>query len=224
MNNFSSRTKRSSSIFYSIIHPEKTLEVISPSDYHMYASDFTWEGANGDVLQGFYIRGSNQAPLIVLCHGYDTNQTEILSLASRLKDYGYNIFLYNNRGHGLSGYHLSSLGLYESIDLKNAIEKLVQKPEIDFRRVGIYGTSLGAYSALTASQGNPNIRALVLDSIYRNIDAFIEMKVKKILGFKTGFISSIVSFFYNIYFGVSPAIVSKSISSETSIRGSSALK
>jgi len=199
----------SGAIFYSIIHPEKTLEVISPSDYHMYASDFTWEGANGDVLQGFYIRGSNQAPLIVLCHGYDTNQTEILSLASRLKDYGYNIFLYNNRGHGLSGYHLSSLGLYESIDLKNAIEKLVQKPEIDFRRVGIYGTSLGAYSALTASQGNPNIRALVLDSIYRNIDAFIEMKVKKILGFKTGFISSIVSFFYNIYFGVSPAIVSE---------------
>ena len=32
----------SGAIFYSIIHPEKTLEVISPSDYHMYASDFTW--------------------------------------------------------------------------------------------------------------------------------------------------------------------------------------
>jgi len=197
----------SAGVFYSIIHPEKTLEVISPSDYHMYALDFTWEGANGDVLQGFYIRGSNQAPLIILCHGYDTNRTEILSLASRLKDYGYNIFLYNSRGHGKSAYHLSSLGLYEHEDLRKAIDKLLQKPEIDFRRVGIYGTSLGAYSGLRASRGFENVRVLVLDSVYTSIGSFIDMKVERVVGFKTTLISTIVKLYYCLYFQVPPAVL-----------------
>lgn len=201
-------------LFVSIIHPEKTLEVIDPSDYHMYASEFTWDGANGDVMQGWYIRGSNQAPLVILCHGYDTNRTEVLSLASRLKDYGYNLFIYNSRGHGLSGYAVSSLGLNESVDLKNAIEKLMQKPEIDFRRIGIYGTSIGAYVALKASEGNPNVKVLVLDSVYKDIDSFIYMKVQKILGLRTALLSTMVSWCYDIYFQVSPSTLSEGFKPE----------
>lgn len=202
----------SASVLYSIIQPIKTLEVIDPSAYHLYASDFTWDGARNDVLQGWYIRGSNQAPLIVLCHGYETNRTEVLSLASRLKDQGYNVFLYNHRGHGASNLHISSLGLYEVEDLKKAIDKLVQRPEIDFNRVGLYGSSLGAYVALKASIGSPSVRVLVLDSVYDNIETFIAMKVQRVVGLKTALLSNIVTWLYELYFRVPPSTVSQRFS------------
>jgi pimeloyl-ACP methyl ester carboxylesterase len=159
-------------------------------------------------LRGWYIRGSNQAPLIVLCHGYGTNRTEVLSLASRLRDYGYNVFLYNQRGHGNSGQMLSSLGLYETEDLRLAIDKLVQRPEVDFSRIGLYGSSLGAYAALRASQGNPNIRALALDSIYPSIASYIDMKVQRVVGFRTSLLSFFVTQLYKLYFRVPSAAVS----------------
>jgi len=185
-----------------IIHPSKTLEVIDPSAYHLYASEFTWDGANDAVLQGWYIRGSNQAPLIVLLHGYDTNRTEVLSLASRLQDYGYNILLYNQRGHGNSAQGSCSLGILEAEDLKQAIEKLVTRPEIDFKRIGIFGSSLGGYAALKASKGNPHITALVLDSVYPSINSFIELEVQRVVGFKTSVLSTLSQWMFQLYFRV----------------------
>jgi len=196
-------------VFHSIVHPKESTEVISPSEYRMHALDFTWNGADGDQLQGWYIRGSNQAPLIILCHGYESNRTDVLSLAARLKNSGYNLFLFNQRGHGVSDYNLFSLGLRESIDLKEAMDKLILKPEIDVNRIGIYGETSGAYLALQAGVGNPKVRVLVLDSAYKNINDFIHLQVKKILGFKTSIISSLVSLLYDIYFGVSPGMTSE---------------
>lgn len=99
---------------YSVVRPEKTLEVIEPSEYHLFSSPFTWKGARNEEMSGWYFRGSNQAPLIILCHGYGTNRTELLSLASRLKDNGYNIFLYNLRGHSSSPQRLCALGILEA--------------------------------------------------------------------------------------------------------------
>lgn len=193
------------SVLYSIIHPDKSTEFIVPSDYHMVDIEITWEGAGGDVMQGWFIRGSNQAPLIVICHGYETNRTEVLSLASRLKDQGYNIFLYNHRGHGKSPYFMSSLGLLETTDLKLAIEKLLQRPEVDFNRIGIYGTSLGAYTAINAARNNPKIQCLVLDSLYGSIDSFIALEVEEVVGLRSSLLSRVVSLLYALYFRVSPS-------------------
>ena len=47
----------STGVLTDVVHPTHSLEVINPSDYHMYAVDFTWDGAGDDVLQGWYIRG-----------------------------------------------------------------------------------------------------------------------------------------------------------------------
>jgi len=204
----------SAGVLTDVVHPTHSLEVINPSDYHMYAVDFTWDGAGDDVLQGWYIRGSNQSPLIILCHGYDTNRTEVLSLASRLRDYGYNIFVYNLRGHGLSGQAVSSLGLKEVEDLHKAVEKLVQRPEVDFNRIGVYGSSLGAFVALKASKGKPHMRVLVLDSVYPNIETFISMKVEDIVGFRTSLLSFFVRMLYRLYFRAPFDLVSAEITPE----------
>lgn len=199
-------------ILSAIIHPGRTKEVINPSHFYMAAKEFTWDGANGDVLTGWYIRSSNQAPLIILCHGYESNRTVVLSLASRLKDNGYNVFIYNLRGHGESNFIISSLGLYEAEDLRRAIEKLATQPEVDFNRIGIYGSSMGAYVALEASKNNPRVKALALDSPYRSIKSFIHLEVQEVVGMQFSLLSNIVTLLYDIYFRVSPSTVSQEFS------------
>ncbi len=193
----------SASIFYSIIYPTKTPEYIDPSLYKMYAFDFIWDGANGDTMHGWYIRGSNDAPLIVLCHGYKTNRTEVIDLASVLHDSGYNVFLYNIRGHGKSSYRICSLGYYETKDLEFAIKKLSEREEVDYKRIGIWGSSIGAYIALKAAEDNPNVKAIVADSVYSSIGNFINIKTSEILGIESSFISFFIKIYYAIFFKTS---------------------
>ncbi len=190
----------SGAIFYSIIYPKKTPEFIDPSTYKLYAFDFIWDGANGDTMHGWYIRGSNDAPLIALCHGYETNRTEVLSLASLLHDNGYNVFLYNLRGHGRSSYKISSLGYFEIKDLDMALKKLYEREEVDYKRIGIWGSSLGAYVALKEAENNKNIRVLVLDSIYSSIGDFLRIKTSEILGMDSSLITFLVKIYYAIFF------------------------
>lgn len=187
-------------IFYSIIYPTKTPEYIDPGLYKLYAFDFIWDGAKGDTMHGWYIRGSNDAPLIVLCHGYNTNRTEVIDLASVLHDNGYNVFLYNIRGHGKSPYRICSLGYYETKDLKLAIKKLSEMEEVDYKRIGIWGSSLGAFIALKAAEGNPNIKALVLDSIYPSIESFLNIRTSQILGIESSFVTFFIKIYYAIFF------------------------
>lgn len=210
----------SGAVFYAVVTPARSLEVIDPSHYHLYAMEVTWDGVGGEVHQGWYIRGSNGAPLIVLCHGFNTNRTEVLSLAARLRDLGYNTFLFNFRGHGLSPYRMSSLGLLEAQDLKAGIQKLLPRPEIDFRRIGIFGVSQGAYAALEASRDDPNVQVLILDSTYRSLDSFIALRVERIVGLRTELMSRLVSWVYCLYFRVSPGRVSQEFQAEDFARKS----
>lgn len=199
----------SSLILYSIVHPGKTPEYNDPQDFKIYPTEIAWQGARGNGMKGWWIRNGPKAPLVVLTHGYEMNRFKLLSLASRLKDEGYNVLLFNLRGHGTSEYAVTSLGLYEGEDLARAVEAACMQPEIDPDRVGIYGTSLGAYAALKAAQKNPRVRAMVLDSAYGNIRTFIDMRVEKIVGIRSSILSSIVALLYEIYFFTSPYSVSR---------------
>jgi pimeloyl-ACP methyl ester carboxylesterase len=192
-------------VFRSITTPERVSEVIAPGDYHLYAEDVSWTGAAGDRQEGWYFRGSNLAPLVIICHGYGSDRSNNLGLAARLKESGFNVFMFNLRGHGMSSHDQSSLGWKEATDLKVAIDTLIQRQEVDFRRIGIYGVDIGAYAAMHAARDNPNVRALVLDSVFSTIEDFIQLKVKNTLGIKTSIVAWVVTLCHHLFCGSSPA-------------------
>lgn len=165
-------------LVYRVTHPRRTNYEITPNQYQLITggsmawSEEEWDNSDGTKASGWFLRGISGAPAIVLNHGYGKNRAELLNLGVKLCESGYHVLLPDLRGHGNSAVSYSSLGVYEKGDLIAAINYLKAKKNVqgqlmvDGSRVGVYGVSLGGYSALTAAAENPTIKVIVADSVY----------------------------------------------------------
>jgi esterase/lipase len=133
-------------------------------------------------LEGWFIPSVRGGPVVFLCHGYKSNRSELLTLASTFQENGYNLFLFDFRAHGTSPSSLCSLGIKETEDLLSAIRMVTARPDVDPDRAGIWGVSLGAYVALSAAIENPTVKTLVLDTPFDSPARFIELQTSEILG------------------------------------------
>ncbi len=168
---------------YRILVPPRLEETIDPSSFLLrnYLSlPFSASGKNS--MEGWYIPSIRGAPVVFLCHGYKSNRSELLTLASTFQENGYNLFLFDFRGHGNSPVSMSTLGLRETTDLRAAIETITARPDVDSNRAGIWGVSLGAFVALSAAVQSEKIRTLVVDSPFESPHSFLEMQTASVLG------------------------------------------
>jgi uncharacterized protein len=109
------------------------------------------------------------APALVLCHGVWTGRRECLPLALRFQAAGYNVLCFDFRAHGDSAGRFISLGHNEALDVLGAIAWLKARPEVDRRRIGVLGFSMGAAAAILAAARSPDIAALAADSSYADL-------------------------------------------------------
>ncbi len=114
----------------------------------------------------FASRQTQPAPAIVLCHGVWTGRRECLPMALRFHNAGYNVLCFDFRAHGLSGGRYTSVGRHETNDVIGAVHYLSQRPEVDPRRIGVIGFSMGAAATIQAAARCEQIAAVVADSAY----------------------------------------------------------
>src|SRR5439155_26132835 len=55
--------------------------------------------ADGTLLSGDFWAQPQQAPTIIICHGYRINRTVLRPVAALEYKYGYNVLLFDFRGH-----------------------------------------------------------------------------------------------------------------------------
>jgi uncharacterized protein len=124
-------------------------------------------------LSGWFFRASElKAPSVVLCHGIWTGRRECLPLALRFQAAGYNVLTFDFRAHGLSEGRFTSVGLHETNDVLGAVEYLKSRDEIDPRRIGVVGFSMGAAATIQAAARCQDIAVVVADSAYASfVDA-----------------------------------------------------
>jgi fermentation-respiration switch protein FrsA (DUF1100 family) len=93
-------------------------------------------------------------------------------MALRFREAGYNVLCFDFRAHGLSGGRFTSVGHHETNDVIGAVQYLKQRPEVDARRIGAIGFSMGAAATIQAAARCPDIAAIVADSAYASfVDA-----------------------------------------------------
>ncbi|PYV45612.1 MAG: hypothetical protein DMG06_01720 [Acidobacteria bacterium] len=171
---------------YRIITPERLEENIDPSSFLLRNFlSLSFQTSDNKSLEGWFIPSIRGAPIIFLCHGYKSNRSELLTLASTFQENGYNLFIFDFRGHGNSPFHMSSLGIRETQDLLSAINAVIERPEVDSDRVGIWGVSLGAYVALSAATRSEKVKTIVVDSPFQSPGSFLEIETPLILGVDT---------------------------------------
>ena len=122
-------------------------------------------------LEGWIISAVASRPRLILCHGLGANRANLLEIAAGLHCAGFNLFLFDFRGHGGSAGRATSFGWIEQRDLEGVLAFLGQQPEIPAKPYGIYGISMGGSVALMTAAKDERLGAVAVDSPYTDLQS-----------------------------------------------------
>jgi pimeloyl-ACP methyl ester carboxylesterase len=167
---------------YRIVTDRNDIEDVGPASYLLSAyENVNFPDAAGGEHEGWLLLGLRGAPVIILCHGYNSNRSELLSLGQVLRENHFNVYLFNFR-NAKAKEPASILGVRQVADVLAAIATLSKRHEVNPRRVGLFGTSTGGYAALVAATRSPLVKALVADTVYDTPKEMFDAEVDRRLG------------------------------------------
>jgi uncharacterized protein len=127
---------------------------------------------DGLKLAAWYTPPQNGA-LILVAHGYgDKRQEDFYDLFAQ---HGYGVLAWDFRAHGNSEGGFSSLGYYEVMDVKAALDYALAQPGV--KHVGGWGGSMGAVTMIRAAAKYPQIEAIVTDSAFATLEEEMDLQV-----------------------------------------------
>lgn len=167
---------------YRITTAHDSIENVTPASYLLSSyENVNFTDGEGEKHHGWLLLGLRGAPAIILCHGYNANRSELLSLGTVLQANHYNIYLFNF-GASPPARWFSNLGAHEAAVLAAAIGRVRKIPGVDPNHIGLYGDSLGAYAALAAAEHDPAIGVLALDDAYTRPRQLFDAQLDRLLG------------------------------------------
>ena len=137
------------------------------------AQEVSFESSHGVHLAGLLMRAKQPKGTVILCHGYRHSKELMSRYLPLFRD--YNTLLFDFRGAGQSGGFFSSVGYYESDDVKAAIAFVrAVLPPNEQRPLILFGVSMGAAAVLkAASEVSVGIDGIILDSSYSSLKNII---------------------------------------------------
>lgn len=133
----------------------------------------TFRTVDGKVLRGDFWAQPQPAPTIIICHGYRVSRETLRPVASLEYARGFNVLLFDFRGHGESESVNTSAGNAEVRDLEAALDVAILQRETLPGKIVIHGFSMGAAVALLM-RPRPEIAAIIADSPYARLDEVIQ--------------------------------------------------
>lgn len=167
---------------YRVMSEHNDTETVTPATYLLsnYVS-LNFKDRRGGEHEGWLLLGLKGAPVVILCHGYNSNRSDLLSLGTVLRENHFNVYVFNFGGPKAKQ-GLSDLGGRQTEDLGAAIETLGKQPNVNPNRVGLFGTTLGGYAALATAERTPVVKAVAVDSVYERPSQFLDTQINESLG------------------------------------------
>jgi uncharacterized protein len=163
-----------------LVNPPRLPLWATPGDLGLAYDDIQFPAQDGVRISGWFVPGADAArkgATIVLIHGWPWNRlgevaddlfsevtgrkpVDLLRLAFSLQQDGYNILMYDMRNHGESAAAPPiAFGQEEAKDLLGALAYLNVRNDVDSKRIGVIGFSMGANSLLYALPQTDQIAA-----------------------------------------------------------------
>jgi pimeloyl-ACP methyl ester carboxylesterase len=164
-------------VLYRILNPKSTTTDLTPENLlgHPSVVQFTVPGVG--EREGWFFPGLRGAPVIILCHGYQSQRGDVLTLATPLQENQYNVFIFDFGGHGKSP-GTTTLGPRETREVLAAIAVMARRSDVDGNRIGLWGANLGGYAALAAAAADRRVRAITVESVYDEPMVFLRTEVE----------------------------------------------
>lgn len=135
---------------------------------------------DGAQLCGEFWAQPHAAPTIILCHGFRISRNHMRPVAALQYEFGYNVLLFDFRGHGESDSIATTGGNAEVRDLEAALVVARQQQETLPGKLIIHGFSMGAATALLLPP-QPDVAGIIADSPYARLDEILRRMVRQYL-------------------------------------------
>ena len=165
-------------LLYQILRLPKGATALDLTVMMGHPSTVTYSLEDGGQRDGWFFPGQRGAPTIILCHGYLSQRSDILTLASSLQEQQFNVFLVDYTATDAPS-PTTTLGYREAVELRSAVQALAARDDVDPSRFGAWGVDMGAYAALELALRDKRVAALVLDSAYSTPLDVISQEVKR---------------------------------------------
>ena len=146
--------------FYLIIKPAKFFIPHTPERLKLPSEEIEFLGADGARLSAWLVESKEPKEktdrVIILLHGYPASRGDMLFIARDLYP-SFSLFIPDLRSFGKSGGRYTTLGIEERRDLSSAINLLEKR---GYKKIGVFGFSLGGAVALLASAEDNRIKAV----------------------------------------------------------------
>ena len=152
-----------------LTHPPQADDVTTRLDDDVGWVRLTVPTRDGASLAGWYGPTIDSAGTVIVTHGIASTHRDMIGKGSMLQRLGFNVFLFDFRGHGLSDPGVVTLGAREVDDLLAALDLVVGLPGVDPQRVAVIGDSMGGAAAIMAAARDPRIAAVVSESSYARL-------------------------------------------------------
>ncbi|MBN2528644.1 MAG: alpha/beta hydrolase [Deltaproteobacteria bacterium] len=123
-----------------VYHPTSDI-VATPDDWGIPFEDIAFRAKDNTALHGWFLKGDDDAPTILFCHGNAGNISGREQLLTLFHELHVNVFIFDYRGYGKSEGSPSEKGTVE--DVTAAWDLLREQRQIAPERIVIFGRSLG---------------------------------------------------------------------------------
>jgi len=151
----------------SLIHRVK---IGNAADLGYYADlpieSVAFETEDGLTISGWFLPEEGSDAAVVICHGSGANKGNFIGFLTVLHTQGYSGLIFDARGHGDSDGHTSTFGLFETADVRAAVDWLKRERPSRAHHIFGLGSSMGAMTLVRAAAQDERIEAVVLDSCF----------------------------------------------------------
>ena len=165
-------------LLYQVLKPARNPATFDLSVMMGHPTTFTFSPPAGAPREGWLFPGLRGAPAIIVCHGYQSQRADVLTLVTSLQDHQFNVFLFDFAGHGTSQ-GVTTLGYEETSELRAALSAIAARDDVDPKRFGLWGVDMGGYASLAVAESDPRIAALAVDDAYDDPRDMLRIEVQK---------------------------------------------
>lgn len=145
---------------YTALHPRHWSVGPPPSSRGWAYRDISFKDNAGLALRGWWIPGSRNAT-VVMVHGWTSSRQEPMGRADYLHDAGYNLLVFDLRGHGQSDGNYTTVGWLEPDDVHAAVTFARSQAS---GPIALLGYSMGAAVVIEEAAHDPRVTAVIEDS------------------------------------------------------------
>lgn len=161
-----------------LTHAKNHKDEVAPGAIGVDAQVWSTRTSDGITLRGLYYATPEHRKLIVLVHGMGSSRDEMAGLGRDLHARGFDILLFDLRGHGESDPARLTMGRNERKDLR-AVLAWAKSEGYTPDRIGWLGYSMGAATILMEGATNPDFRVAILDSPFGDLPALLNSQLPK---------------------------------------------